>query len=448
MRILQVSTSEFGGGAEGSARHLFLECRRRGHDSWLAVGEKSSDDPDVFVIPNEEHRPVWTRLCRGIRARGKQGSLRRITNLVGKMALLGEPGRLLRRLIGLLDVSFPGTRYLLDLPPHRPDVLHCHNLHGGYFDLRELPRLSRTVPTVLNLRDLWLLTGWCPLPFDCQRWQGGCGRCPRLSLFLDSRRDNTARNWREKSSIYAASRLYLTAPSQWTADRVAQSMLGANEVRVIPNGIDTSVFCPGDREAARLQVGLPLDIPIVLFSANGIRVNPWKDYGTIEAACQSLSAEFNGRFLCVCLGAGNDEEPTLPFMRFVPFLRDPSEVAKYHQAADVYVHAAKQEVFGKTITESLACGNPVVATNVGGISEQIREGETGFLVPPGDALGITQAVSRLFRDDAVRKRMGEAASRDVTDRFSLARQADSFLAWYEEIIADWTDWKGKCKDRP
>lgn len=111
-------------------------------------------------------------------------------------------------------------------------------------------------------------------------------------------------------------------------------------------------------------------------------------------------------------------------------------------------HAAKQEVFGKAITESLACGTPVVATNIGGISEQIREGETGFLVPVGDAVGMAEVVSRLLRDDPLRKRMGEAASRDVTERFSLDRQTDSFLAWYEEVIADWQVWKAQCKERP
>jgi glycosyltransferase involved in cell wall biosynthesis len=222
-------------------------------------------------------------------------------------------------------------------------------------------------------------------------------------------------------------------------------MLGANQVKVIPNGIDTSVFRPGDRAAARRQIGLPLDTLIVLFSANGMRRNPYKDYGTLEAACQRLSGRLGRRFLCVCLGA-RDEEPAPAFMRLVPFLKDPSEVATYHQAADVYVHAAKQEVFGKTITESLACGNPVVATDVGGISEQIREGQTGFLTPAGDAEAIAERATRLLEDEPLRRRMGQAAAGDAKARFSLERQADSFLAWYPEVIADWKAWRAQCPE--
>jgi glycosyltransferase involved in cell wall biosynthesis len=141
---------------------------------------------------------------------------------------------------------------------------------------------------------------------------------------------------------------------------------------------------------------------------------------------------------------------------FVPYQKDPGTVARYCQAADVYVHAARAEVWGLTITEALACGTPVVATAVGGIVEQVKglgisdsgfchsdlnryslDDATGLLVAAEDAQGMAFGVERLLQDKPLRLRMGENAARDAVQRFGLQRQADDFLRWYQEILKAW-----------
>jgi glycosyltransferase involved in cell wall biosynthesis len=129
-------------------------------------------------------------------------------------------------------------------------------------------------------------------------------------------------------------------------------------------------------------------------------------------------------------------------------------VAKYYQAADLYIHAARAEVFGKTIAEALACGTPVVATAVGGIPEVLKglaqegnipaqlnqnpsSGATGILTPAGDARAMAQGMETLLADDDLRRRLSENAAKDSRERFSLERQTMSFLDWYEEVIRDW-----------
>jgi glycosyltransferase involved in cell wall biosynthesis len=119
---------------------------------------------------------------------------------------------------------------------------------------------------------------------------------------------------------------------------------------------------------------------------------------------------------------------------FVPFQRNPRDVAAYCQASDIYIHAAREEAWGRSITEALACGTPVVATAVGGIPEQIKEGETGFLVPKGDADAMANRIVRLAEDDDLRLQLGRKAVEDVKNRFDLERQADDYLNWYTEII--------------
>lgn len=440
LRILQVSTVEKTGGAALSAWYLHQGYRRRGIKSWMAVGQKETDDPDVFPVPNDARRGPWARglLHLGRRLSPLERHLPTPLHPSRPLALLAEPSRHRDIRLGREDFRYPGSRAILTLAPVRPDIVNCHNLHGGYFDLTCLPWLSAEVPVVLSLRDEWLLTGHCAMAVDCGRWETGCGSCPDLTLYPAIRRDATASNWSRKQRLYAASRVCVITPSRWLMDRVARSMLAAAVVegRVIQNAIDTSVFRPGDAAAARRSLGLPSDGPIILFAAQAATTNPFKDLATVERAVQQLPAAGQGpRPLLVCLGGAEAEAQTgHGRIRFVPYTADRDRMAMYYQAADVYVHAARSEVWGKTITEAMGCGIPVVATAVGGIPEQIEDGVTGFLTPPGDAAAMASRIERLLADAGLRQRIALAAAAAALDRFSLDRQIDDHLAFFDEIV--------------
>jgi glycosyltransferase involved in cell wall biosynthesis len=404
--VLQVSTFDLIGGAERVAWNLFQAYRRRGVASWLAVGTKLGSDPDVLPIPN----------------RRRQRS----------------PVVAIERFCGIEDFRFPGSRQLLDLPDQTPDVLHCHNLHGGYFDLRILPSLSRRLPVVLTVHDAWLLSGHCAHSFDCERWKTGCGRCPDLTIDPGIRRDATAYNWRRKRRIFKASRLYVAAPCRWLLGKVEQSILasGTIEARVIPNGVDLSVFHSAGRAAARSALGISDGAAVALFAATALRQNRWKDYQTVRDAVALAVDRMHGRHVVLlALGQeGQAERSGSAEVRFVEYQTDPLAVARYYQAADVYVHAARADTFPNTILEAQACGTPVVATAVGGIPEQIDDGRTGFLVPPGDAAALAERIALLLGDNDLRARLGQQAAADARDRFDLNRQADTYLDWYRGLV--------------
>jgi len=436
MRILQVSTADSGGGAEGSARNLFRAYRERGHISWLAVGEKRSEDPDVFELSKAPAPTASGRLLQMTAAHLRKtrclssGS----RHLARTLEMLASQERRQARTAGREDYHFPGSQHLLDLPPGRPDVIHCHNLHGWYFDLRALAHFSQEIPVILNLRDTWLLTGHCGYFIDCDRWRNGCGDCPDLKRYPGIRRDATRENWAAKQDIFQRSRLYVTAPSEWLLGCARASMLKAEEYRLIPNGIDLRVFNPGDRLAARRRLGFPTDAKIVLFAAASRR-NVYKDPETMVAGVQRLcETAHSDKLRFVCLG----RRPPKVLLRqnpvqHVPFQSDPEQVADYYRAADIFIHTARAEAFGKTATEAMACGTPVVASAVGGLTEQIIHGETGYLFPPGDADALSHLALQLLNDEATRQDMGlRAAQRGA--QFGLDRQVDAFLQFYEDVI--------------
>ncbi len=466
LRILQVSCADLLGGAEKVAWDLFQAYAARGHRSWLACGQKRSSDPNVFLMRGDRGPGKWVPFWRGLETRLLAWDARVAKGLWGAWRLsrlahaLAEPGRWWDRYRGRQDFRYPETWQLLTLPPHRPDLVHCHNLHGRYFDLRVLPWLSQQVPVVLTLHDAWLLSGLCWHSFDCERWKTGCGHCPHLTqypaVYAGVRRDATAFNWTRKQQIYRQSRLYVATPSRWLMQKVEQSILAPAviEARVIPNGMDLSVYQPAaDKQAVRAALGIKPGAKVLLFAANGVRTNHNKDYQTLQQAVAQVAGHAGEQeLLFVALGEDAPPEQIGPAeVRFVPFQKDPRVVARYYQAADLYLHAAHADTFPNTVLEALACGTPVVATAVGGIPEQVKGLEalggplaalnchgameaTGILVPARDAQGMASGCVRLLGDAGLHWRLSANAVRDVRQRFDLQQQVDYYLEWYESVL--------------
>lgn len=451
LSILQVNTYEQWGGAEAVARNLQRAYRQRGHGAFLAVGRRVTQDADALLIPNDVGRGPWYRFWNGLETRlrssdGPAGGELSSASVLGKLAgRLAEPGRMIDAARGAECFRFPGTYRLPDLLPSPPDIVQAHNLHGNYFDLRALPWLSRQVPLVLTLHDSWLLSGHCGHSFDCDRWMTGCGQCPDLSIYPSIRRDGTASNWKRKRSIYARSRLHVASPSRWLLDRVERSMLAPAiaESRMIPNGVDLTIFQPKSREGARQRLGIPLAARVLLCAGSGIRDNRFKDYRTLLAAAAAVGEEADSSDL-ILIVLGDDQPPERVGriqVRSVPFEPSAERVAEYYSASDLYLHAARAETFPLTIIEALACGTPVVATDVGGIPEQIKDLEThgaseatGVLVAAEDSEQLARAVLPLLRQPELARQLGDNAARDARDRFDLARQCDAYLDWFRVIL--------------
>jgi glycosyltransferase involved in cell wall biosynthesis len=450
LRVLHVNTHDTRGGAAQAAWKLHTAYPERGITSWMAVKRKSSSDPNVFVVPNEENRPLPTRVLKGL-ADGLRRSnpLARATSRLLRRA--AEPSRCRDLDRGIEDFHYPGSWKLLDLLPGAPDVVHCHNLHGGYFDLRALPTIGEAAPVILYLHDAWTLSGHCAYSYGCDRWMKGCGSCPDLTIHPAVRRDATAFNWTRKRDIFARLPLHVATPSRWLMDRVERSLLWPSvaDSRVIPYGIDLSVFRPGSRREARDALDVPQDGAVVLLTADGIRGNTRKDYATARAAVEEAAVRLAGDRELLLLALGERSAPERigrATVRFVPFQGDPAVVAEHYRAADLFLHPAREDNFPNAVLEALGCGTPVVASAVGGVPEQVRSlvagpwmtGEsdpaTGILVQAGDSGAMATAIERLLSDEPLREQLGRNGAADARERFSLERYADDFVAWYGEIL--------------
>jgi glycosyltransferase involved in cell wall biosynthesis len=184
-------------------------------------------------------------------------------------------------------------------------------------------------------------------------------------------------------------------------------------------------------------LGLPLDKRLVLFAGHRLRGNAWKDYQTVQNAITLIADRFVGQGELILIGLGDDGPPG-PLGRAllfpVGYVHDRTTVARYFQAADVYLHVARIDTFPQTVLEAMACGTPVVATAVGGIPEQIDNAHTGFLVEPADIGAIVDRVMQIFTDEQLARRLADRAVASIRKSFDFRRQVDAYLEWYAELV--------------
>ena len=452
MNIVQINIADTKGGACVISWNLHKAYRRMNMQSSILVKHKFSDDSDVRIIDNEQSQNIWFKTFHGLADRIDKKDFYLNHKIAALARFISSPGRMIRKNLGIEEFNFPGLSI-----PGDTDIVHCHVLHGDYFDLSELTRLSSSVPVIITLHDAWLLAGHCAHSFDCELWKTGCSKCPDITIPVAINRDNSAYNWRRKRNIYRESRLYISTPCKWLMDKVELSILSPSciQKQVIPNGVDQDIFRPGNRTSARKQLGLNEDEIVLMFSAHGIVNSRWKDYQLMKKAVEITGINHVNRKI-VFLAVGQNapgEVVNNTEIRFVPFVSSPEDVALYYQASDIYLHAAKAETFPNSVLEALSCGIPVIATAVGGIPEQVRgwnkfespdsrwntygrDEATGILVEPGNPELFAKALSLLILDDINRVKIGDNAKRDAQNRFPVQKQIAGYLDWYRDVIKE------------
>jgi glycosyltransferase involved in cell wall biosynthesis len=434
--ILQISPSEGPDGATKVVMDLHHSYQSRGYPSYMAVGRKDYNDGHVFLIPNQKYTSPWMRFWKRIE---NQFIALHHSDTARIPAAIAQIKRSLLKEFGIENFDFPGTYEVLNLTPDSPDIVHAHNLHLNYFDLRALPWLSRQVPLILSMHDAWLLSGHCAHAIGCERWITGCGKCPDLQIYPSMKRDATAYNWRRKKRIYANSCLYIATPSQWLKKKVEQSMLSpaVMETRVIPYGVDLTVFGPRKKSEARAALNIPQDKAVMLLRAKSLKTknNYWLDFHAAQAVVDFMVAQSQIPVTIIVLG---DDHPNEYFgqseIRYIPYLTDHRNLAQYYQAADIFFHPARADNFPLVVLEALASGTPVVATQVCGIPEQIIDGVTGLLTPPGDSKSMIDRILHLLSTPELCSQMGQNAASDASKRFDHERHVSDYLDWYREIL--------------
>jgi glycosyltransferase involved in cell wall biosynthesis len=238
------------------------------------------------------------------------------------------------------------------------------------------------------------------------------------------------------------------AISHYVAERlVADYRLDPARLRVIPRGVDLSMFDP-DRVPAERMVRLierwrvPDGVPVVMLPA---RVTRWKGHSLLVDALARLE---RGSFHCLMVGddAGRRSvraalEPRIARLGLTPyvhFVGRTDDMPAAYKLADVVVSASLDpEPFGRVMIEAQAMGRPIVATDHGGARETVLPGETGWLVAPNDPAALAEGIrAALALDEDARARLSDRAVAHVRTNFSRYQMCARTLSVYSELLDD------------
>lgn len=284
-----------------------------------------------------------------------------------------------------------------------PDIIHLHNVHGYYLNIRVLFEYLKTtnIRIIWTLHDCWTFTGHCS-HFEyigCIKWMSECHSCEQLAEYPKSvGRDASRRNYHDKKELFTnLPDCTIVTPSEWLASRVAQSFMSEYHRVVVNTGIDLSQFYPIDEERRddnlifKLRNNLNLRNKNVLLGV----ANPWRERkGLLQFV--NLSKLIDDRCQIVLLGLNDAQLNELPESIIgLSHTDSVDELAALYSMADIYVNLTLEDTFPTTNIEALACGTPVITFKTGGAAEMLDD-TCGIAVERNSVQGVVAAVHTII----------------------------------------------------
>jgi glycosyltransferase involved in cell wall biosynthesis len=413
LNVLHLSTSDIEGGAARAAYRLHQGLLGFGVRSQMHVQCKCGNDPLVT------------------------GSDTRLGRFAAKLFYLVDslPVILSRRRRGATfsPAIFP-DRLARHTTRIAPDIVHLHWIAGGFMKIETLSQFDK--PIVWTLHDMWPFTGGCHFAGECSRYSGSCGCCPELDSSVES--DLSRRIWRRKAQAWRDLPLAILTPSRWMAEcATASSLFLKADIRVIPNGIDTTLFHPLNRLTARKILGLPQNKRLILFGAMSPTADPRKGFQHLLSAVKDLAKSGWGENTELLVYGANKPQNKPDFgmnASYMGHVSDEKTMVLLNAAADVCVAPSIQDNLPNTVMEALACGTPVVAFRIGGLLDMIDHGETGWLAHPFDHRDLAKGIVHVIEDAARREVMGRLAREKVIRDYAESIVARRHMDLYEELL--------------
>jgi glycosyltransferase involved in cell wall biosynthesis len=416
LKILFLNHSDTNGGAAKAAYRLFCGLRNNGIQVKMLVREKHSDDPDVFCC-FDYNRTGWL---------GKiDRFIWKIKNRIQKEKWKKYPDREAAFLNDLNSIPLQRTLRQLDF-----DILHLHFVANRFLNLKELPQINK--PVVWTLHDCWPFTAICHYFDNCNRYQYQCGKCPMLHS--DEEYDFTRTIWRQKKNIYHQLRMHIVAPSRWMCECAEKSSLLSIFPRtLISNCIDTNLYRPRSKEQVRKKLGLDPSKKYILFGAFNAVADTRKGYHLLLDTLHHIYNSHTIDFELIVFGAEQLNRSEIPFHihNFGVINRELQLICLY-QAADAMVVPSLSENLSNAIMESMACGTPVTAFNIGGNRDMIVHQENGYLATPFSTIDLADGICWCIEN---KKKIAEIARHKVETHFAIEHITKKYDQIYHQITA-------------
>tara|TARA_R110002096_G_scaffold152824_20_gene316255 strand:- start:9759 stop:10994 length:1236 start_codon:yes stop_codon:yes gene_type:complete len=405
-----VSSSDIKGGAARATYRLHKALLRVDIDSQMLVDTKLSDDYSV----------------------------------IGQDSNVGNGISLMRRVLDRLPINFykhrSPTYFSPNLVPFsglvkrinaiNPDVVHLHWVNKAMLSISDIAAIK--APIVWSLHDMWAFTGGCHYDEECGAYEQSCGTCKVLGSVKSN--DLSRKVFKKKLTTYAAHQnLTVVGLSKWLATCASKSTLfKKNKVVCLPNPIDTLIYSPLDKNIARDLLRLPKNKKLVLFGALGATSDPRKGY---KELCEALLQLKEQDIELVVFGSSKPKisEDFKFNTHYLGQLHDDVTLRALYSAADVMVVPSKQEAFGQTASESMACGTPVVAFACTGLLDIVEHLKTGYLTKPYDTTDLATGIDWVLNAPNYDE-LSTNARNKVLNEFDSQVVAKQYIELYESVL--------------
>ena len=327
---------------------------------------------------------------------------------------------------------FSTNKLIKIIKKENPDVVHLQCINGYFVNIYRLVSWLKKhdIKTVLTLHAEFMYTANCGHALDCDKWQMGCGHCPRLkqetkSFFIDG----THKSWMKMKKAFDGfnDNLVVTSVSPWLMERAKLSpILNDKKHEVVLNGVNTDVFHFYDTSELRSQMGLT-GVKVIFHATPSFddNINNIKGgYHVLKLAEKMLNE--NVKF--VVAGSHPEGLKVPPNVILLGKVSDQELLAKYYSMADVTLLTSKKETFSMVTAESLCCGTPVVGFKAGA-PEQIAIPEYSSFVDFGDLESLHEEMKKFLAESFLKIDIA------LTSNCKYAKQTmtENYLKIYEEF---------------
>jgi len=321
-----------------------------------------------------------------------------------------------------------------------PELVNVHNIHSAGLTVGLLPllRSDEMTPLVWTLHDMWVMTGHCAYSYDCDKFTGTCdSECPYPGEYPPMRASRIEAGFALRKKIFGRMRnLAFVTPSRWLARQTEGGILAGHPIHTIPNGIDPTVFFPVAKPLARKALAFPAEKFILLTGAASLQD---KRKGLSHLIRSLGEIPSRGRLLLVIFGRAGDDSFPRDFpveVRHVGSIAEEGHMRLLYSAADAFVLPTLADNLPNVLVESIACGTPCIAFDVGGVSEVVRPGATGFLARPNDPSDLAENIANFFALPGERRVELVSICRNVAEtEYSLNLQAERYERVFSSLIA-------------
>ncbi|MBF0385384.1 MAG: glycosyltransferase [Candidatus Omnitrophica bacterium] len=385
----------------------------KGADVKFLTGYKTSQD--TRVIPSYG-------LLNGLLSQGM--------SFVDKLPLLMFPNR--KKII--FSPSIIPVKLSKLINKLSPDIVHLNWITRGFIKIEDL--LNIKAPIVWTLHDSWAFTGGCHLPSECTKYKESCGACPELGS--DNEKDLSNWIWQRKAKTYKKLRLQIVTPSKWLSNCVKASSLFYNyDVKIIPNGLDISLYRSLGRELSKQRLGLSGSKKLVLLGAMGLDRDFNKGLQFLKDLLRIISKRSIDNIEFIIIGTKKREKRICEGIQlnFFGTIRNELDMISLYSSADITLLLSLQENLPYLCMESLSCGTPVVAFDVGGVSDMVKHAENGYLAKPFELEEIVNGISWILEGEERYIELSNNARINCESNFSSELISSRYLDLYKEVVS-------------